>query len=82
MRRWFNDLVSRAARAIEDGASINDDIDPDILRQAVEPTQFETILKAAAAWEDLVERLRELFDDEELAAAEISHDGAAASACP
>jgi hypothetical protein len=59
-RRWFKDLVERAARAIEDGPAI-DKVDPAVLRQAIEPTAFVTIIKGSEAWFNLVERLHLLF---------------------
>jgi hypothetical protein len=62
-KRWFKDWVGRASQAIEDGPAI-DNVDPNVLKQAIEPTLLDTPVKGAAAWEKLVKRLRRLLDEE------------------
>ena len=51
------DRAERASKAIEDGPAL-DRAKPDELKQAIEPTLLDTVLKGAAVWVQLVERLR------------------------
>src|SRR5262249_6462893 len=41
-KRWFADLVTRASAAIEDGPAL-DNVEPNILKQAIEPTLLDTV---------------------------------------
>jgi hypothetical protein len=59
-KRWFNDLVTRASAAIEDGPAL-DKVKDDILKQAIEPTMLDTVEQGAEAWIKLVKQLRPLF---------------------
>ena len=59
-QRWFGDLVTRASKAIQDGSAL-DNVKPEILKQAIDPTLLDTIRDGAETWIKLVNRLRPLF---------------------
>jgi len=60
-KRWFNDLVERASKAIEDGPAL-DKVKEDILKQAIEPTMLDTVQRGIEAWIKVLNRLRPLFE--------------------
>jgi len=60
-QRWFNDWVERGSKAIEDGLAL-DKVKPEILKQSIDPTLLDTMLKGAETWIKMVNRLRPLFD--------------------
>jgi hypothetical protein len=60
-QRWFNDLVQRASKAIEDGPAL-DKVKEEIIKQAIEPTLLDTVQKGAEVWIKLVNQLRPLFE--------------------
>jgi hypothetical protein len=59
-KRWFNDLVTRASAAIEDGPAL-DKVEDEILKQAIEPTMLGTVHQGIDAWIKVLNRLRPLF---------------------
>lgn len=64
-KRWFNDVVERATKAIEDGEVAKDDrVDPATISEAIEPDLLKTVRDGAQAWNDLADFLDHVLDKE------------------
>jgi hypothetical protein len=56
-KRWVAGWVERGSLAIEDGPAL-DRMTPEILRQVIEPTTFDTMIKGALTWIKIVKQAR------------------------
>ena len=66
-KRWFNDLVSRASKALSDVEMTKAHLDPAkrlILRKVVEPTTLDTVRKGGEAWIHLADFLAHCLEEE------------------
>ena len=62
VRQWWKSFIDRANETIKEKRSL-DGVDPEIVRQAIEPNTLDTVRRAAAVLQQIVDQVRDAFDE-------------------